>query len=59
MTAAHKLTIRMSTRGRATLPKALRLSLRWKPGTRLLVMDTPNGVLLKKTRKRAKSRQSH
>lgn len=51
MTEADKLTIRLSTRGRATLPKALRQQLGWKPGTRLLVVDTPAGVVLKKTGK--------
>lgn len=48
MTEADKLTIRLSTQGRATLPKALRLQLGWSPGTRLLVIDTPAGVVLKK-----------
>ena len=30
-----------------TLPKATRQQRRWEPGTRLVVEDTPEGVLLK------------
>ena len=37
----------LSTRGRLTVPKAVRLSLGWAPGTRLIVEDTADGVVLK------------
>jgi len=37
----------MSKRGQVTLPKSIRERLRWGPGTRLIVEDTPEGVRLK------------
>lgn len=40
--------VRMSTRGRVTLPKALLARLEWSPGTVLVVEDTPRGVMLKR-----------
>lgn len=40
--------VRMSTRGRVTLPKALLARLQWSPGTVLVVEDTPRGVVLKR-----------
>ena len=43
------MTVRVSKRGQVTLPKSIRERLRWGPGTRLLVEDTPEGVLLKPT----------
>jgi AbrB family looped-hinge helix DNA binding protein len=47
MTKTGRLTTRISTKGRVTLPKAIRQQRRWEPGTRLVVEDTPDGVLLK------------
>ena len=41
------LTTTLSTKGQVILPKALRDALDWKPGTRLVVENTPEGVLLK------------
>lgn len=40
------LTTTLSTKGQVILPKALRDRLRWPAGTRLVVKDTPQGVLL-------------
>lgn len=37
----------VSTKGQVILPKAIRERRRWGPGTRLIVEDTPDGVLLK------------
>jgi AbrB family looped-hinge helix DNA binding protein len=47
MTGAAPLTTRVSTKGQIILPKAIRQHRRWEPGTRLIVEDTPDGVLLK------------
>jgi AbrB family looped-hinge helix DNA binding protein len=47
MTGAAPLTTRVSTKGQIILPKTIRQRRRWKPGTRLIVKDTPDGVLLK------------
>jgi AbrB family looped-hinge helix DNA binding protein len=46
MTETGRLTTRVSTKGQVTLPKAIRQQRRWEPGTRLVVEDTPDGVLL-------------
>jgi AbrB family looped-hinge helix DNA binding protein len=40
-------TTTLSTKGQVILPKSIRERRRWGPGTRLLVEDTPEGVLLK------------
>jgi AbrB family looped-hinge helix DNA binding protein len=47
MTAPERLTTRVSAKGQVILPKAIRQQRRWEPGTRLMVEDTPDGVLLK------------
>uniref|UniRef100_Q07LL6 Transcriptional regulator, AbrB family n=1 Tax=Rhodopseudomonas palustris (strain BisA53) TaxID=316055 RepID=Q07LL6_RHOP5 len=47
MTAADKPTTIVSTKGQVILPKAIRQHRRWSPGTRLVVEDTPDGVLLR------------
>lgn len=41
------LTTTISTKGQVILPKAVRLSRNWTAGTRLVVEDTPDGVLLR------------
>lgn len=41
------LTTTVSTKGQVILPKAIRDRLRWDAGTRLAVLDTADGVLLK------------
>jgi AbrB family looped-hinge helix DNA binding protein len=47
MAKSGLLTTRVSTKGQVILPKAIRQHRRWDPGTRLVVEDTPDGVLLK------------
>jgi AbrB family looped-hinge helix DNA binding protein len=39
--------IRISTRGRVVVPKAIRDKRRWKAGTRLTVEERSDGVLLR------------
>ena len=50
MSAAEKLTTTISTKGQVILPKALRDKKRWAVGTRLVVEETPEGLLLKPER---------
>jgi AbrB family looped-hinge helix DNA binding protein len=45
MSDSHTTTL--STKGQVILPKALRDQLHWGPGTRLVVENTADGVLLK------------
>ena len=47
MADPEKTTTIMSTKGQVILPKAIRRQRRWDTGTRLLVEDTPEGVLLR------------
>jgi AbrB family looped-hinge helix DNA binding protein len=47
MAPTDQLTTRVSTKGQVILPKAIRQRRRWEPGTRLLVEETAEGVLLK------------
>ena len=47
MAIAEKLTTTVSTKGQVILPKAIRSKRRWEAGTKLVVEDTPQGVLLK------------
>jgi len=47
MAAVETLTTTVSTKGQVILPKAIRQRKHWEPGTRLVVEDTPEGVLLK------------
>ena len=42
------MTTTVSTKGQVVLPKALRRRQDWDAGTRLLVEETPEGVLLKR-----------
>jgi AbrB family looped-hinge helix DNA binding protein len=44
---AADLVTTVSTKGQVILPKAIRDHLRWDTGTRLVVEQTPDGVLLK------------
>lgn len=48
MGAAEKLTTKVSTKGQVILPKAVREHRRWGAGTKLLVEDTEEGVLLRR-----------
>ena len=47
MTMTERLTTTVSTKGQVILPKAIRQALHWEAGTRLVVENTPDGVLLK------------
>jgi AbrB family looped-hinge helix DNA binding protein len=47
MASAEGATTTVSTKGQVILPKAIRERRRWRAGTRLVVEDTPDGVLLK------------
>jgi AbrB family looped-hinge helix DNA binding protein len=40
-------TTRLSTKGQVILPKTVRDSRAWLPGTRFAVEETPEGVLLR------------
>ncbi|QPC94149.1 AbrB/MazE/SpoVT family DNA-binding domain-containing protein [Mesorhizobium sp. INR15] len=56
MAAAEKLTTIVSTKGQVILPSAIRKRRDWGAGTRLLVEDTPEGVLLRPTTAFAETR---
>ena len=47
MSTPERLTTTLSTKGQVVLPKAIRQALHWEAGMRLVVEDTPEGVLLK------------
>jgi len=42
-----RLTTTVSTKGQVILPKAIRQQRHWDAGTKLVVEDTPEGVILK------------
>ena len=47
MARADQVTTTVSTKGQVILPKAVRQRRQWDVGTRLVVEDTADGVLLK------------
>ena len=47
MAASDLLTTTLSTKGQVILPKAVRERRSWISGTRLVVEETPEGVLLR------------
>ncbi len=47
MPATERLTATVSTKGQVILPEAVRRALHWEAGTRLIVENTPEGVLLR------------
>jgi AbrB family looped-hinge helix DNA binding protein len=47
MPTSAKSTTIVSTKGQVILPKAIRNRRRWNAGTRLVVEDTADGVLLR------------
>jgi AbrB family looped-hinge helix DNA binding protein len=47
MAAVETPMTTVSTKGQVILPKAIRQRRRWEPGTRLIVEETSEGVLLK------------
>jgi AbrB family looped-hinge helix DNA binding protein len=59
MAGAEKLTTTVSTKGQVILPKAIRQRRAWDAGTRLIVEDTPEGVLLKATPVFAETQPKH
>ena len=46
MRSTRRLITRVSTKGQVILPKFIRQDRRWDSGTRLIVEDTSDGVLL-------------
>ena len=42
-------TTRLSTKGQIVLPKGIRVSRAWGPGTEFTVEETGNGILLRPT----------
>lgn len=47
MAAADALTTTVSTKGQVILPTTIRRRRRWDAGTKLIVEDTEDGVLLR------------
>ena len=47
MPDSKRLTTTVSTKGQVILPKTMREALHWEAGMRLIVENTPEGVLLK------------
>ncbi len=47
MGVQNRITTTVSTKGQVILPKAIRDQRHWPAGTRLIVEETPDGVLLK------------
>ncbi|WP_333834901.1 AbrB/MazE/SpoVT family DNA-binding domain-containing protein [Rubrimonas sp.] len=47
MAASDPLATTVSTKGQVILPKTVRERRRWSAGTRLVVEETPEGVLLR------------
>lgn len=44
------ITTTLSGKGQIVIPKALRESRQWRPGTRFIVEEIPSGILLKPNR---------
>lgn len=47
MPIPEQITTTVSTKGQIVLPRSVRNSKHWPPGTRLVVENTPEGVLLR------------
>lgn len=47
MASPERATTTVSTKGQVILPKAIRERRKWRAGTRLIVEETADGVLLK------------
>jgi len=47
MAPVERLTTTVSTKGQVILPKAIREQRQWSAGTRLIVENTAEGILLK------------
>jgi AbrB family looped-hinge helix DNA binding protein len=48
MSASERLTTRVSTKGQVILPKTVRRRCGWEAGTRLVVEETADGVVLRR-----------
>ena len=48
MSPTDPITTVVSTKGQVILPKAIRQHRDWRAGTRLVVEETPDGVLLRR-----------
>jgi len=48
MSSPERVTTIISTKGQVILPKAIRQQRQWDAGTRLVVEDTEDGVLLRR-----------
>ncbi|WP_298855359.1 hypothetical protein [uncultured Paracoccus sp.] len=48
MAQPDALITTVSTKGQVILPRAIRTHRKWDAGTRLIVEETPDGVLLKR-----------
>ena len=48
MSPPNPMTTVVSTKGQVILPKAIRQHRDWSAGTRLVVEETPDGVLLRR-----------
>lgn len=46
--AGHMETTKLSSKGQVIIPKSVRSALHWEAGIELLVVDTGEGVLLKR-----------
>lgn len=46
MPATAAITTTLSSKGQMVLPKALRDQKRWQAGTRLVLKDMPDGILI-------------
>jgi AbrB family looped-hinge helix DNA binding protein len=51
-------TTRLSTKGQIILPKSIRASRAWGPGTEFTVEDTGDGILLRPARRFPRTRLS-
>ena len=47
MSAHNPLTTTVSSKGQIVLPRSVRQSRHWEPGTKLIVENTRDGVLLR------------
>lgn len=46
LTMSRTSKTKLSTKGQVVLPKSLRVSHRWKPGTEFIIEDRDEGILL-------------
>ncbi len=56
MPVQERHTATVSTKGQVVLPSAIRRKMGWEAGTRLVVEDTPGGVVLRPAQAFAETR---